>query len=46
MKEREKERYILERMEWNKEFGGDGGGALDDGLGSGLKNNALMSEFE
>ena len=45
MKEKEMERYVLERMEWNKEFGGDGDG-LDDGLGGGLKNNALMSEFE
>jgi len=30
MKEKEKDKFILERMEWDKNFGGDGDGLLDD----------------
>ena len=45
MKEKEKDKFILERMDWDKNFGGDGDGLIDD-LQSGMRNPAMMSEFE
>ena len=32
-------------MDWDKNFGGDGDGLLDD-MASGMRNPAMMSEFE
>ena len=44
LQEEEKAKYILERMDWDKNFGDDGEGLTDD-LGS-SKIPAFMSEYE
>ena len=44
IQEEEKKRYILERMDWDKNFGGDGDG--NDDVQQANKIPAFMSEYE
>ena len=44
LQQEEKNKYVLERMDWDKNFGEEGGDLMDEMQNS--KNPALMSEYE
>ena len=44
LQQEEKNKYILERMDWDKNFGEEGGDLMEEMQNS--KNPALMSEYE